>query len=227
MNEDVRITTEPGGIVVITLNRAAEGNVLTQSMGEAMLQAVGSLAPETKVVVIRAEGADFCTGRQSAMPASGARATAVDIRGAVADPVLDFYAKIRAVPIPVISAVRGRAEGVGCALAALADITVAAEDARFSIPEMNRDIPPLLVMTALADRIPRAALARLVLTRDAVSGVEAQVIGLAGIVTAPDQLDAEVARLCARLTANSVPVLRAVKSFLNMSGEMSFAALVR
>src|SRR6185312_6780278 len=96
----------------------------------------------------------------------------------VIEPILDLYQAMRNAPVPIIAAVQGRAAGVGCALAGLADVGIAAEDAQFTIPEMNHDIAPTLVMTALTDRIPRNHLAHLVITRDPIDGRMAQTLGL-------------------------------------------------
>jgi enoyl-CoA hydratase len=224
MTEGIRIAMGIDDVLEIVLDRAADGNVLTHAMGDAIEKALAALPDSTKAVLMRSEGADFCAGRQSPMPPAGTRATAADLKRRVGDPVLAFYAAIRESPVPVLAAVRGRAAGVGCALAGLADLAVAADDAVFSIPEMERDIPPLLVMTALADRLPRAALARLVLSRDRIGAAEAVAIGLVGAVVPRDRLDAEIARLRAGLAKNSPTVLRAVKAFLNAAPEMSWAA---
>ena len=167
MTEEVRIGVEGDATMVIELNRPEQGNAITPAMSDAIVAALHSRGDSIRVVLLLTAGADFCTGRSAAMPAPGTRATALDLRTALSDPVLDFYEAIRQVPVPVVAAVQGRAAGVGCALAALADVAVAADSASFQVPEMNRDIAPTLVMNALADRLPRAALARLVLTRDA------------------------------------------------------------
>src|SRR5690606_21242545 len=139
-----------------------------------------------KFIVLSGAGADFCAGRQSPMPPAGERPSIAQLRARVAEPVLDFYDVVRSVPIPVLAVIRGRAAGVGCALAGLAELAIADETADFSIPEMGRDIPPLLVMTALAERVGRTALARLVLTRAPIDAAEAVRIGLIGEAVAPD-----------------------------------------
>jgi enoyl-CoA hydratase/carnithine racemase len=224
VSADLSIEYGADEVLDITLRRAAEGNVLTHAMGDDIIAALAGLREGTKAVVVAAEGADFCIGRQTPMPAGDAKPTASDLRRIVSDPVLDFYTALRSVKVPVIAAVRGRARGVGCALVALADLAIAAEDATFQVPEMSRDIAPTLVMTALADRLPRAAQARLVLSRDAIGAAEALAVGLVGMVVPTAGLDAEVSRVRAGLAANTVPVLRAVKGFLAMAPEMSYAA---
>jgi enoyl-CoA hydratase/carnithine racemase len=224
MTSDVKISVRDDNAVEVVLNRPTAGNALTPEMALAIGAALQALPAETRVVVLRAEGPDFCTGRSSAMPPAGTRATALDLRRVVADPVLDFYALLRHLPVPLISVVRGRAAGVGCALAGLADVAIAADTAVFSVPEMNHDIAPTLVMTALADRLPRAALARLVLTRDAVSAAEAKSLGLIGMVVPEADLERETDRIVGQLLKNSVPVVRGIKAFLTTSPEMSFTA---
>ena len=159
MTDEVKTGQRDDGVLEIVLNRPQHGNALTPSMAQAIMEALRALDAQTRVVLLRAVGPDFCTGRSGAMPAPGARATALDLRGMVSDPVLNFYAALREIPVPFIAAVRGRAAGVGCAIAALADVAIAADSALFQVPEMNHDIAPTLVMNALADRLPRAATA--------------------------------------------------------------------
>ncbi|WP_309084682.1 enoyl-CoA hydratase/isomerase family protein [Chelativorans sp.] len=223
MTEDVLIASR-GAALEITLNRPDNGNALTAAMAEAITAALKGLAAETRVVLLKANGADFCTGRSAAMPVPGSRATALDLRAAISEPVLDFYEVLREIPVPFVAAVRGRAAGVGCALAALADVAIAAETAVFQVPEMNHDIAPTLVMNALADRVPRAALARLVLTRDPVSAAEAKTLGLIGMAVPDSELEEDVARIVGQLEKNSVPVVRGIKAFLSLSPETSFAS---
>ncbi|MFB9948739.1 enoyl-CoA hydratase/isomerase family protein [Rhizobium puerariae] len=220
---EVLISTREN-VLEITLNRPDKGNALTPDMAQAITAALKSMPPETRVVLMKANGPDFCTGRAAAMPAPGSRATAFDLRNAISDPVLDFYEVLREIPVPFIAAVSGKAAGVGCAIAALADVAVATETATFQVPEMNHDIAPTLVLNALADRISRAALARMVLTRDVVPAVEARMLGLIGITVPADGLDAEIARVVGQLEKNSVPTLRGIKAFLSMSPETSFAS---
>jgi enoyl-CoA hydratase/carnithine racemase len=158
------------------------------------------------------------------MPPPGTRATALDLRKLISDPILDFYATLRQVPVPLIAAVQGRASGVGCAIAAMADVAVAADTAIFQVPEMAHDIAPTLVMNALADRLPRAVLARLILTRAPLTAAEAMAAGLIGQVVGADGLAAETELLVGQLAANSAATVRAVKAFLSTGPETSFAA---
>ncbi|MGZ5867347.1 MAG: enoyl-CoA hydratase/isomerase family protein [Xanthobacteraceae bacterium] len=223
MTDAVRVTLAADDIFEITLAAPEHGNALDAAMADVMLQALRDLPEKAKAILLTAEGADFCAGRRGDMPQGAGKLTAIDIRKKVIEPVLDLYQALRNAPVPILAAVHGRATGVGCALAGLADVAIAAEDAQFTIPEMNHDIPPTLVMTALVERMPRNHLARLVITRDAINGREAQALGIVSMVAPAAKLAEEIARIRKTIGANTAPVLRAVKAFLTASSETSFA----
>lgn len=219
----VRVTLAADDVLEITLAAPEHGNALDAAMADTMLKALRELPEQAKAIMLTAEGDDFCAGRRGGMPQGAAKLTAIDIRRKVIEPVLDLYQAMRNTPVPIFAAVQGRAAGVGAALAGLADVAVAAEDAQFTIPEMNHDIPPTLVMTALVERMPRNHLARLVITREAIDGREAQALGIVSAVAPKAKLGEEIARWRGTIAKNSAPVLRAVKAFLTASGETSFA----
>jgi enoyl-CoA hydratase/carnithine racemase len=223
MPDAVRVNFAPDDMLEITLAAPEHGNALDGAMADAMLKALRDLPESAKAIVLTAEGADFCAGRRGGMPPGAAKLTAIDIRKKVIEPILDLYQAMRNAPVPIIAAVQGRAAGVGCALAGLADVGIAAENAQFTIPEMNHDIAPTLVMTALVERIPRNHLAHLVITRDAIDGRMAQTLGLVALVAPAAKLADEVARIRKQLATASAPTVRAVKGFLTASSETSFA----
>ncbi len=61
--------------------------------------------------------------------------------------------------------------------------------------------------------MPRNHLARLVITRDALNGREAQSLGIVSMVAPAAKLAEEIARIRKIIGSNSAPVLRAVKAF--------------
>ena len=70
------------------------------------------------------------------------------------DVVFNCYGAFRRCEIPVIGVVRGRAFGFGCAIAAVCDITLAADTAKFQVPEMAHNIMPTMVMSDLMRERP-------------------------------------------------------------------------
>lgn len=214
----VRFERSPGRLDIV-LARGAEGNLISQEMAEAMISALDGCGPEVKLVRLRAEGPDFCRGRQSPQ-FDRANASAMDFRAIVAQGPLDLYAAFKRAKPPVLGVVRGTAAGVGCALAGLCDVTLAASDAVFRVPEMDHGIVPTLVMWALAGRVSDKALTYLVIAREPIGAAKAEALGIVDLVVAPEALDAEAERLTEKIQSCSASTLQATKEFLRFAARM-------
>ncbi|MDB5453035.1 MAG: enoyl-CoA hydratase/isomerase family protein [Caulobacteraceae bacterium] len=211
MTDKVRVESRDG-VVRITLTNPANGNKIGGEVDDAIFAALDALDETSRAILLAAEGDDFCMGRD--FPASpDARRSAYSIRKTLAEPVLKLYGAVRQARVPVIARVRGRAAGAGCALAACADVVIASDNARFSVPELDRDTPPMLVMTALHGKISPSHAAYLVLSRAPVAAAEAFTMGLVSRVVPDAELDAECEALLAKLSTNSAVALQTVKAF--------------
>jgi enoyl-CoA hydratase/carnithine racemase len=210
-----------GPLLDVVLDRAENGNLIDASMSETIIEAVTTLDDDVKLVRILSRGPDFCKGRQSPMPPKDAKPSAETLRRVVTAPPLALYDALKAVPVPLVSVVRGEALGVGCALAGVCDIALAADSAVFQIHEIERDIPPTLVMSALIGRVPVKTVAHMVLSRIRLSASEAMQAGLVSRVVPAADLDGEAQALAQTLSTCSVVTLRAVKQFLQLAPEMS------
>src|SRR5207248_1718117 len=81
------------------------------------------------IVVLRGAGDDFCVGRETmGKRPPGQQPDALELRRRN-DVVFNCYGSFRRCEIPVIGMVKGRALGFGCAIAAVCDITLAADTA--------------------------------------------------------------------------------------------------
>lgn len=224
MNTEQLVVRRSGDMLEILLNRPDKGNSLTREMGDALVAALAGVDDSVKLVRLSGAGADFCAGRDSPMASLGPKPHAELIRQVVAQPPLALYDAIKAVPVPVIAVVHGRSIGAGCALAGVCDITLAADDAVFQISEMERDIPPTLVMAALLGRVPVKTLSWMVYGRAVIGAVQAREAGLVQDVFSRASLDQEAAKLIETMLANSSVSLRAVKQYLSLAPGMSAQA---
>jgi enoyl-CoA hydratase len=206
------------GVTTITLNRPEVGNLVSNAMAEA-IAAMLDQAYASQVVVLRGAGKDFCLGREFKPPAPHSGVTALDVRRN-AEPVLALYAAFRRVPVPVIGIVNGGAIGLGCALVASCDITLASRDARFQLPEMGHGIPPCLAMSSMLARVPRAAILRMVYSMDALTAEEAHIIGLVGQVVSVADLTATADRLVKLIHGYPPAAVQAVKDYLRSAPDM-------
>jgi len=218
------IVRRSGDVLDIVLNRPEKGNYLNAGIGDAIIATLANLEDSVKLVRLSGNGPDFCAGRDSPIPTLGPKPSAETIRKVVAAPPLALYDAVKAAPVPVVAVVRGKAVGAGCGLACVCDITLCADDAVFQIPEMERDIPPTLVMTALIDRVPVKTLSYMVFSRAPLSAQEALRDGLVQQVVPAVELDAEADKLVATMLGNSATSLRAVKQYLRQAPEMSAQA---
>src|SRR5258705_12216039 len=218
MTETIHVTRE-GAVAAITIDRAAEGNVLTTEMLRALTATIrGAAATDAKGITLRTTGADFCRGRD---PKGGpTNPTALVMRDQVLQPILDVYAALNEAPLPVVCAVQGAALGFGCAMATACDVTIAAEGARFKLPEMQHNLPPTLAISALMPKVPRKAIAYMVYAMPEIDAATALQLGIVSAVVAREKLDAAVADTLATMTARSQAALVAVKDYLRSAPMM-------
>lgn len=156
MVDDVLIEHD-GDIAKVTLNMADDGNRVSDPLAVSLAATLRELATDARAIIFTGAGDDFCLGRsQMGRQGGGARPEALDLRDNN-EIIFDAYGAFRDVDVPIVSVVRGRALGFGCALAAVCDMTLAADNARFALPEMGHNIMPTMAMSSLVDRLHRKA----------------------------------------------------------------------
>ncbi|SDZ36551.1 Enoyl-CoA hydratase/carnithine racemase [Variovorax sp. YR634] len=199
-------------VATIRLQRPEAGNRLTNAMALALAEALDA-ACDSRVIVLRAEGPDFCLGREMAPP-PGAGVNAADVLRDDAGPIQRLYEAFGRCRSPVVGMVAGRAWGIGTVLAARCDLTLCEEDSSFALRELERGIPPCIAMAPLLDRMPAKALAHLVFGAEPIGAREALAAGIVGRVVESGRLQAEGDALVQRLLSFPVPAMQAVKQFL-------------
>jgi enoyl-CoA hydratase/carnithine racemase len=212
-------STRDGAVATITLDRAADGNLLpVDAVRELAAAFRAASASDAKVIVLRGNGADFCRGRD---PKGGPPSpTALKLRANVCEPILDAYDAMANARQPIVGVVQGAAYGFGCAIASVCDLTVAHDTARFKLPEMEKDLPPTLAMSAVMPRVPRKVLAWMVYSMDELDAQTARQVGIVSKVAPTPHVEAEVAKLIATMTARTPEALVAVKDFLRSAPHM-------
>jgi crotonobetainyl-CoA hydratase len=114
---------------------------------------------------------------------------------------------------PVIAAVQGWAAGGGFELALACDLIVAAEGARFALPEVRRGlVPDAGGVLRLPKRLPRALAMELMLTGRPMDAPEAERWGLVNRVVPPAGLFDAARELAGEIRAGAPLAVRAVKA---------------
>lgn len=177
---------------------------------------------QVKVIRIDSEGAMFLGGRKPGGPKPSTQ-TAREFRESVADPILGVYEAIQHSQVPVVAEVRGDAHGFGCALVAAADLAVASEAARFSLPEMEKNLPPTLVLSVFRRRVPAKAAAHLTYLGLPFTAAQALQWGIVGEVAADAQLTPRVDAIIDWLVSRDRVALATMKRYFGEVVQKDFS----
>jgi enoyl-CoA hydratase/carnithine racemase len=106
---------------------------------------------------------------------------------------------VRAARVPLIARVNGACVAGGMALMAMCDLAVAAEHARFGLPEVKVGVFPMQVLVLLRGILQARHINELCLTGGLIDAARAEKIGLVNEVAPAGDLDARIDALVARL----------------------------
>jgi 2-(1,2-epoxy-1,2-dihydrophenyl)acetyl-CoA isomerase len=123
---------------------------------------------------------------------------------------------VHTIHLPVVCTVRGWAVGLGCNLALAADFTVAADDAVFWEPFVDRGFSPDSGSTWLLPRLIGVARAKeMLLLADKVTGTDAAHWGLIHRSVAAMDVDDVADKLVARLASGPTVAIGLAKQAIN------------
>jgi methylglutaconyl-CoA hydratase len=204
-------------VLTVTLDRPGHGNELTASMFGTLAETLRAQAekPTASVLVLRANGDSFCTGRERA--ASGL----ADLHAEVGR-LIEVKRALRRSPLLTIARVQGAAKGFGLGLAILCDFAIVSSGAPLAFPEMRAGLPPAAIMAYLGEyALPRHAFP-LVLFGEEFTPEHARSVGLVNDVVAPEKLDGAIDALVARLRSLDPASARACKELFGVMSQGSF-----
>lgn len=207
----------------ITLNRPAAMNAITPGMLKEIKEAVTAAGndPSIRAVVLTGAGKAFCAGVD--LKALGDRKIE---NGKVGD-ILDIPARalveaIRSAPKPVIALVNGFCFTGALEIMLACDIVIALETAKIGDTHAKWALRPTWGMSArLPRRVGYLKAKEMSFTADAVSGREAERIGLVNMAVAPEKLEETLQALIAKIKANSAESISAYKELYNRNESLS------
>jgi enoyl-CoA hydratase len=203
-----------GLVQVLTLNRPEAANSLDPDLLTALATAFDEIAADdaTQVAVLTGAGERiFCAGmdlRAFSQGGSGVSAKPKNDRAAGSELFKDLC------PKPVIAAVNGAAVGGGFELVLACDLVVAAEHARFGLPEVKRGLLAGGGGTLLGTRLPLSLALEVALSGELVDAARAEQWGLVNrLVPAAELLDTALS-LATTIAANGPIALRTTKQLV-------------
>lgn len=220
-SEPILIIDKCDGVLRLTINRPERRNALNDDLivqlGDQFTAAAKD--PEVRVIVLGAVGNKaFCSGADL-NPQAGT------FGFDYAEPTTTYANLLRAArktPVPVIGRINGFCLAGGMGLLAICDMAVAADSAKFGLPEVKVGLFPMQVAALLQTMLPPRKFAEMCYTGEMLTADDALDCGLVNYVVPAEELDAKTDWLVERVSSKSPTANRRGKHALTSMAGMSF-----
>jgi len=224
MSEKVILKSKKNYIGYITLNRPESYNTFTIEYAELLNKALEEYDADNdvRVVVINANGKNFSTG--------------IDLKefdNRSHDSYRQFIAlmdkhnhTIAKMKKPVLSSVQGYCLANGAGLSFAADMTIAAESAKFGTTAVNVGLICTGPGIPLLANVGRKKAMEMVLLGDMITASEAKELGLVNWVVPDDELANKTDEIASRLVEKSPLAISAGKRGLSAAYDVSYSASI-
>jgi crotonobetainyl-CoA hydratase len=216
--------TRNGPVLEVVLDRP-KANAIDAATSRVMSETFVKFRddPELRVAIVTGGGEKFfCAGWDLKAGAAG--------EGPVSDYGEGGFGGIQELPNlnkPIIAAVNGMAVGGGFELALSADMIIAAEHARFALPEIKAGTLADAATIKLPRRIPYHVAMDLLLTGRWMESAEAQMRGLVNEVVPAGELMTRARALAKMLAEGPTLVFAAIKEVVRETEGMQFTEALR
>jgi len=209
-HSDVVIVEIADAVATMTINRPRKLNALNREVLDSLSVAFIALEAndDVRVIVLAGSGGNFSAGYDIsnssvvAAPDSAGAHTYLSLEAAL---TMQLWSLSK----PTIAAVEGWCLAGGFDLALACDLIVAADTAKFGMPEIRYGSGPVTLL--LPFLMGQKAANKMLFTGDTYTAADVLELGLINDVVAADELEAEVARLAERITPTPLPILKFTK----------------
>ena len=193
------IREDHGPIALLTLNRPASRNSLSEDLLIALREAITdiSAAKDVSAVILTGSPPAFCAGHD--LREITAHRMDLDRGRAFFAYLMRLCSEVMQAilhcPKPVIAAVNGAASAAGCQLVASCDLAVASTEVRFQTPGVNIGLFCSTPMVALTRNVAPKHAMEMLLLGEAINAARALEIGLVNRAVPADRLLPEAMEL--------------------------------
>ncbi len=215
MTYDTLLVTVADKVATVTLNRPDLRNAFNEQAIAELARVFDELGRDdvVRAIVLAANGPSFCAGADLNWMKKMA-GYSHDENEADAMRLAGMLRTIYLCPKPVVARVQGDCYAGGMGLVAACDIVVASDTAGFCLSEVKLGLIPATISPYVIKAMGEQAARRYFLTAERFDAAEAQRIGVAHAVVAPEALDATVAGIVKALVNNSPHAVRQAKTLV-------------
>lgn len=206
-----------GPLLEVTLNRPDRFNALNDALVDELRDLFGNLywQHDVRVVLLRAEGKNFCAGLDM-QERKGGLATSSDALIAQRK-ISEIVIAMRRCPQPIVSLVQGAASGGGFAIALASDVRIMSEDARMNAAFIRVGLGGCDIGSSyfLPRMVGSSVASEYLLTGRFITAERAYALGLASAVVTRESLVDEGRKMVADMMHATPLGLRLTKEALN------------
>lgn len=223
LNATIQVDIRKSGVAVLSLNRPDKWNAVNLDLLSNLENIQDQIiADQTiKAVLIMANGKHFSVG----MDLESLKEFDYQFILSKIAWLQYVYSRWQQMPIPVIAAVQGYCIGSGVEMVLGCDIRIAANNARFKVPEVSLGLAPDMGgTTRLTKLIGIGQAKRMIMGCEEISAEEASKIGLVEILVSEEELVSRAISLAEKMSTYPPIALRWAKNGINLAQENSTAA---
>jgi len=218
MSSDIVLHERRGNVALVTLNRPGARNAISPEVSQAMAEVLDTIEadPDARAVVVTGTGEVFSAGADLKVVAQGRGMEIARAKGGFAGLVQRDF------PKPIIAAVNGPALAGGFEIVLSCDLVVAADTARFGVPEAQRGLMAAAGgLIRLPKRVPLAIALELAMTGDPISADRALALGLVNRVVPRDEVVDTAIALAERIGQNSPIAVRLSRQLVREAAQLT------
>jgi 2-(1,2-epoxy-1,2-dihydrophenyl)acetyl-CoA isomerase len=222
---DTILVEATGDVVTLRLNTPAAMNAIDGDMAEHLHAKLNQAAHQARAIVLAGCPRAFCAGANLGSSEIPPDIATSDMGSRLESSFNPLMRAIRECPVPIISAVRGAAAGIGASIALAADMIVAGDTAYF-LQAFRRIglVPDGGSSFLLAHAIGRPRAMELMLLGEKLPAETALAWGLINRLVPDDSVEATAADLAAKLAAGPTRALGLIRRAAWAALEQNFEA---
>lgn len=224
MSENSYLNVEiESDVAIIYLNDPDARNALSEDRADELRDTLRNLQGSARAIIITGTGKGFCAGAKLS-PKGASSKEKLDLGAALRDYYNPLFHTIRALKVPLITAVNGAAAGVGGALALSGDLIIASESAFFLQAFSRIGLTPDGAASYLTVKsVGRARAMEMALLDERMTSEKALEWGLINRVVEDDKLLSEALDIAQKLAKGPTKAYEAIRKQVWAACEINYA----